>query len=115
PRLAAGAASSRLDDVGRDLAWGLRTIAFVLVPASFLLAALARPVLEVIRIGNLDVAGADLVALALSGYVVGLVGYAFAFMLTRAAYALGDTRSPTLISLTATAAGVVGLVVGTSL
>jgi putative peptidoglycan lipid II flippase len=115
PRLAAGAAADRIDDVRDDLSWGLRTMAFVLVPASFLIAALARPILEVVRIGNLDAAGADLVSIALSGYMAGLVGYGLAFLLTRASYALGDTRSPTLISLVTTVAGVVGLVVATEL
>ncbi len=115
PRLAAGTAAGRLDDVRHDLSWGLRAMAFVLVPAAFLMAALARPIIEVVRIGNLDVAGADLVAVALSGYMAGLVGYAIGFLLTRASYALGDTRSPTLVSLVATAAGVVGLVVGTGI
>jgi putative peptidoglycan lipid II flippase len=115
PRLAAGAAAGRTDDVRGDLSWGLKSMAFVLVPAAFLMAALASPLLEVVRIGNLDVAGADLVSIALSGYMAGLVGYGLSFLLTRASYALGDTRVPTLISLVATGAGVVGLVVGTGL
>lgn len=115
PRLAAGAAAGHTDEVRDDLAWGVTSLAFVLVPAAFLMAALARPILEVVRIGNLDEAGADLVSVALSGYMAGLVGYGLSFLLTRASYALGDTRVPTLISLAATSAGVVGLVVGTSI
>ncbi|MBK5221491.1 MAG: hypothetical protein JJE52_01160 [Acidimicrobiia bacterium] len=115
PRLAAGAAAGRSGALTADLTWGLRVMAFTLVPASFLIAALSRPLLEVIRLGNLDVAGASLVASATSGYMAGLLGYAAFFLLTRAAYAVGDTRSPTLVSLGATAVGVVALVVGTEL
>lgn len=114
PRLAAGAAAGDRQGVAHDVTWGLRTIAFILLPASVLIGVLARPVLEVVRLGNLDVAGADLVATTTSGYVVGLLGYAAFFLLTRAAYALGDTRRPTLVSVVATAAGVVVMVVGTA-
>jgi putative peptidoglycan lipid II flippase len=113
PRLAAGAAANRIDEVRGDLTWGVRTMAFVLVPAAFVIAAVARPVLEVLRIGNLDVEGAELVALTLSGYMAGLVGYALAYLLTRASYAVGDVRSPTLVSLVATSLGVIALAVGT--
>ena len=114
PRLASSAAAGRLTEMRDELSWGVRAMAFVLVPATFVIAALARPILEVVRIGNLDVAGADLVSVALSGYMVGLVGYGLAFMLTRASYALGDMRAPTLVSLVATTVGIVGLVAGTA-
>lgn len=115
PRLASGAAAGRMEEVRDDLGWGVRSMAFVLFPAAFVIAAVARPLLEVVRIGNLDVAGADLVSLTLSGYMVGLVGYALAYLLTRASYAVGDVRSPTLVSLVATSFGVVALAVGTDL
>lgn len=114
PRLAAGAASGDTGAVAADLTWGLRIIGVVLLPAAVLIGVLARPILEVVRLGNLDAAGADLVALTTSGYVVGLVGYGALFLLTRAAYALGDTRRPTLVSLATTLLGIVGLVVGTA-
>ena len=115
PRLAAGAAAGRPTEVADDIAWGLRAMTFVLVPASVLMAVLARPMFEVIRLGNLDAAGADLAAAATTGYLVGLIGYAASFLLTRASYAVGDTRQPTLVSLVATVAGIVALVVGTGL
>lgn len=115
PRLATAAAAGDTLAVARDVAWGLRTMAFVLLPASVLIGVLARPVLEVVRIGNLDVAGADLVATTTTGYMVGLLGYGAFFLLTRAAYALGDTRRPTLVGFVATLAGVAVLVVGTGL
>ncbi|MGY6499676.1 MAG: lipid II flippase MurJ [Acidimicrobiales bacterium] len=111
PRLAATATAGRLDDLTSDLAWGLRTLTFVLVPASVVVAALARPVIETVRLGNLDGAGADLVALAVASYMAGLLGFAAFFLLTRASYALGDTRTPTLVNLSATAVGILSLVV----
>ncbi|QGG95225.1 murein biosynthesis integral membrane protein MurJ [Actinomarinicola tropica] len=113
PRLAAAVAAGRPHEAADDVSWGLRSMSFILLPASVLIGVLARPLLEVVRLGNLDVAGADLVALTTSGYMVGLLGYAASFLLTRAAYAAGDTRSPTLVSLVATGVGAVVLVVGT--
>jgi putative peptidoglycan lipid II flippase len=112
PRLSAAVAAGRTEQVASELAWGLRMLAFVLVPVSFVLAALARPLLEVLRLGNLDVAGADLVAAATAAYLVGLVGYASFFLVTRAYYALGDTRTPTVVNLATVSVGSIVLIVG---
>lgn len=112
PRLAASASAGRVDQLSADLARGMRLLALVLVPTSFLVAATAGPLLEVVRLGNLDVAGANLVAAATAAYVVGLVGYAGFFLLTRAYYALGDTRTPTLVNLVTVGLGCVALLVG---
>lgn len=112
PRLSASAAAGRHDEVAADLGWGLRVLAFVLVPASVILAVLSRPVLEVVRLGNLDSGGADLVAAATAAYLAGLLGYATFFLLTRAYYALGDTRTPTLVNLVTVTAGATSLVLG---
>lgn len=110
PRLAARAAGGDRDAFAAELAWGLRVVAFALLPAAALLAALAGPLLEAVRFGALDAAGADLVAATLSAYAAGLVGYGAAFLLTRAAYALDDVRSPTIVNAAAAAAGVVAMV-----
>ncbi len=112
PRLAAAAAAGRVDQLASDLTQGMRVLALVLVPTSFLVAAVARPLLEIVRLGNLDVAGAGLVAAATAAYVTGLVGYAGFFLLTRAYYALGDTRTPTLVNLATVGVGSVVLLVG---
>lgn len=110
PRLSTSAAAGRLGEFGRDLSTGLRTLVVVLVPASALGAALARPLVEVLRFGALDAAGADLVAAALAAYSIGLAGYAAFLLLTRAAYAVHDVRSPAVILLTTTAIAVVAMV-----
>ena len=111
PRLAGRAAAGDHDTFAADLAWGLRMVAFALVPAAVLLATLAAPLLDVVRLGALDDAGADLVAATVAGYALGLVGYGAFFLLTRAAYALDDVRSPTLVNASASAAGIVTMVV----
>ncbi len=114
PRLAADAAAGRTDEFAADLATGLRYTAFLLLPASALLAATARPVLDAVRLGALDTAGAGLVAAVLAAYAIGLLGYSAFFLLTRAAYALDDVRGPTIVNLWATAAAVGAMVVASS-
>jgi putative peptidoglycan lipid II flippase len=114
PRLAGDAARARLDDFTGDLGKGIRTTAFVLLPASALLAALAGPLLRVVRLGALDEAGAALVAGVLASYAVGLLGYSGFFLLTRASYALDDMRAPTVVNLWVTFGAVAGMVVAST-
>jgi putative peptidoglycan lipid II flippase len=115
PRLAADAAGGRLDTFATDLGRGLRTIALLLLPAAGLMAALALPALETVRLGALDADGAELVASVLAAYAAGLVGYSGFFLLTRAAYALDDVRTPTTVNGVATALGVVGMLVASAM
>lgn len=110
PRLAADASAGRLETFGNDLGRGLRAIAFLLLPAAALLAALALPALQVVRVGALDADGARLVAAVLAAYAAGLVGYSGFFLLTRAAYALDDVRSPTVVNAAASVAGIAAMV-----
>jgi putative peptidoglycan lipid II flippase len=58
-----------------------------------------------IQLGALDAAGADLVARVVSAYVLGAVGWSLLQLLTRAHYAAGDTRTPTLVNVGVTVAG----------
>jgi putative peptidoglycan lipid II flippase len=105
PRLAADAHAGDRAGFAARLAGGVTVTAIVVLPASALLAALARPLLRVVAVGALG-GGGPLVARTLSAYAVGLGGYAAFQLLTRACYALGDTRLPALVNLVATAVGV---------
>jgi putative peptidoglycan lipid II flippase len=102
PRLAAagdaGTFVARLGD-------GLRLITVLVLPASIVLALAARPLLDVVAVGALAGAGTGLVARVVTAYAVGLLGYSGLHFLTRAAYALGDARSPTLVNLGVAAGG----------
>ena len=111
PRLASDAAEGRRAAFATDLAGGLRTLAFVLLPAAAVLAAVAGPLLQVLAIGALGAADAALVAAALAAYAAGLLGYSSGFLLTRASYALGDARTPTTLYAAACAIGVIVMVV----
>jgi putative peptidoglycan lipid II flippase len=99
PGLASEAHAGRWSGFAEALGRGARSIAFLVLPASALLVALARPGLRLIELGALDDAGSRLVAHALAAYALGLAGYAGLHLLTRASYAAGDTRTPALVNV----------------
>ncbi|TML64235.1 MAG: hypothetical protein E6G17_03275 [Actinobacteria bacterium] len=105
PQLSEDAEGGRWDDFARRLGHGIRLSALFLLPAAALLAAVARPVLRVVAIGALAAGGRSLVAPTLAAYAVGLIGYSGFQLLTRASYATGDTRSPTLVNLVVSVGG----------
>jgi len=107
PGLAADAQAGRWTGFADALARGARSIAFLILPAAALLAALAGPGLRLIELGALDDAGTKLVAAALAAYALGLAGYAGLHLLTRASYAAGDTRGPALVNVGVAVAGAV--------
>ncbi len=105
PRLSADAGAGRWPRYREQLGGGLATVAFLSLPAAALLAALAQPVFDVLRLGNLDAAGAALAARLAAAYALGLVGFAAFHLMVRASYAAGDTRTPTLVAIGVTVAG----------
>ncbi|MFP5317476.1 MAG: murein biosynthesis integral membrane protein MurJ [Acidimicrobiia bacterium] len=111
PRLASAAAGRRWAEFRRDLRGGGATLAFLVLPASALMAAVAGPALRVLRLGNLDEAGARLAGSLVAAYAVGLAGYAAFYLLVRASYAAGDTRTPTVVGTAVAAGGAVLTVV----
>jgi putative peptidoglycan lipid II flippase len=105
PRLATEAGTRQWPSFAGTLARSSATLVFVLAPATALAVALARPALALLRLGHLDAAGTALAASVLAAYALGLLGYAVFQLLTRASYATGDTRSPTLVNIGVAAGG----------
>lgn len=105
PRLAAEAHAGAWARFASALGEGARSVAFLILPAGALLVVLAGPGLRVVQFGALDAGGTGLVARALAAYALGLVGYAGMQLFTRASYAAGDTRTPTLVNFGVAAAG----------
>lgn len=110
PRLARAGSSRSWPTFASDLGRGLRSIVFLLLPASALIAVVSAPALSVVHYGQLDTEGTRMVALTLAGYLVGLAGYSTFFLLTRASYALGDARLPTLVNAGVAIVAIVGMV-----
>jgi putative peptidoglycan lipid II flippase len=104
PRLAADAHAGDRERFASRVGEGVRLLAFLVLPASAILVAVARPVLDLLAFGALA-RGGPLVARTLAAYAVGLIGYAAFQLLTRAYYADGDTRTPTIVNLVAVGLG----------
>ncbi len=110
PQMSQAAASGDHDRFAGDLAKGLRSMVVLLLPAAAILAAVAAPALSLVHVGQLDQRGTELVSAALAAYLVGVAGYSTFFLLTRASYAMGDARTPTMVNLWVTIGTVAGLV-----
>src|SRR5919112_2681284 len=93
---------SRGDTEGyRDtLSFGLRTMAFIVVPSSVGLIALATPIVGLLyERGEFTPEATELVANILVAYSVGLLGYAAYFLLVRAFYSRQNTKTPALLNI----------------
>lgn len=110
PRLAALAHGGDDERFGAELGAGLRLLVVLLLPSAALAATLARPGLAVVHgVGALDGRGLALIGTAFIGLVTALPGYSTSFLLTRAAYATGDARGPTLVNLGVTVGAVTAM------
>ncbi|WP_374935476.1 murein biosynthesis integral membrane protein MurJ [Streptomyces sp. SM13] len=100
PRMSAAAADGDLDGVRRDVSHALRVCATAVVPAACALLALAGPVTSLV-FGYGRTSSADTAALAgiLMAFAPGLIALSGQYVLSRAFYALSDTRTPFLLNL----------------
>jgi putative peptidoglycan lipid II flippase len=84
----------------------------LILPAVAALAVLAEPIARLTLFG--ESAGAvDAVAATIVAFAPGLAPYGLFLLFTRAIYARGDVRSPTIIHLVAAVVGVVAMAVAT--
>lgn len=81
---------------------------FLTIPSACGLIVLGPPIVSLIyEYGAFTATDTNMVALALSGYAIGLAGYAVIKILSPAFYALDDARTPMLISLSSIAVNIV--------
>ncbi|MET9919336.1 murein biosynthesis integral membrane protein MurJ [Streptomyces sp. NPDC006435] len=100
PRMSRAAADHDLAGVRRDVSYALRTSAAVVVPAAALLFALAPWVMgAVYGYGRTNDAGITVMAGMLMAFAPGLIAYSGQYVLSRAFYAMSDTRTPFLLNL----------------
>jgi putative peptidoglycan lipid II flippase len=93
---------SRGDTEGyRDtLSFGLRLVAFVAIPSTVGLVALAEPIIALLyERGEFGPQATQEVAALLVAYSVGLLGYSAYFLLVRAFYSRQNTRTPALLNV----------------
>lgn len=100
PRMSAAAADGDTGAVRRDVSHALRVCASAVVPAACALFALAQPVMALV-FGYGRTSAADTAAMAgiLMAFAPGLLALSGQYVLSRAFYALSDTRTPFLLNL----------------
>jgi putative peptidoglycan lipid II flippase len=99
PTLADQTARDRLDEMVATLTGTLRVILYLTIPASAGLIVLGEPIVQLLlERGEFTAASTALTVQALRLYALGLLGQAAVEIVTRAFYALQDTRTPVLVA-----------------
>ncbi|MCC6191763.1 MAG: murein biosynthesis integral membrane protein MurJ [Anaerolineales bacterium] len=100
PAFSAMAAQGGRGALRASLADTLRGILFLALPATAGLLLLGTPIIRMLYEGrSFDAASTRLVAWALSWYTLGLAGHSVVEIVSRAYYALHDTRTPVLVGI----------------
>lgn len=109
PTMTEMAAKLQLDEFKKTVVMGIRTVIFVTIPASCGLAALSKPVIRFMyefRSGAFGAEDTDNTAYALVFYTIGVFAYAAIHTLSRAFYALKDTKTPVSVAVLSIAVNV---------
>jgi putative peptidoglycan lipid II flippase len=93
------------DELRRVLVSALRSVLYLTLPAAVGLIWLRAPLVSaLLERGAFDARSAQATAWALMFYALGLVGHSMVEIVTRAFYALHDTRTPVVVGVAAMAA-----------
>ncbi len=107
PTLSRDAALGRLPEMRRQVATSMRVLIFLAAPLTATMIVLAGPIAAVFfQYGLFSQESADRTAGALVFFSIGLVGHIVVHVLTRAFYAMQDTRTPVLWAIIAVAINV---------
>jgi putative peptidoglycan lipid II flippase len=102
PTFSAQVAKGRLEDMRFSLATLLRGVLLLAIPASLGLMILRIPLITLLyQRGSFDIHSTQLVAWALLFYAFGLVGHSLVEIISRAFYALHDTKTPVFVGVAA--------------
>ena len=112
PELVTEAREHGLARVAASLRWSLERMTLLVVPATAGMMALALPGMRLVSFGETGARGSELLAAAITGLAVGLLPYSAFLLLARGYYALGDSRTPGLVSVSCAVAGVAVMIVG---
>ncbi len=100
PSISRSAAAGNMDEFRRTLSKSLGMVFLLTVPSSAGLAVLGKSIIGgIYQGGRFQLYDTQQTAFALSFYSIGLAGYAALKVLNPAYYALGDSRTPMLVSL----------------
>jgi putative peptidoglycan lipid II flippase len=108
PSLSRHAAQEDLAEMRKTIAHGLRLMLMLNVPATIGLVALATPIVAMIfERGRFDAGDTAATAAALAFYAPGLIGYSAVKLAVPAFYALRDSRTPVLVSVSTVVVNVI--------
>jgi putative peptidoglycan lipid II flippase len=107
PTFSRDAALGHITEIRRQLSTSLRILIFLAAPLTAAMIVLARPIAAVFfQYGLFSSAAAERTASALVFFSIGLGGHIVVHVLTRAFYAMQDTRVPVLWAIVAVAINV---------
>ena len=107
PTLSRDAALGRIGDIRRQVVASVRIIFFVTAPLTAVMIVLREPLTAVFfQYGLFDERSADLTAQALLFFSIGLFAHSVVHVVTRAYYAMHDTRTPVVWAIAAVALNV---------
>ncbi len=100
PFISRSAAVGNMEEFRKTLSRSLRMVFLLTIPSSIGLAVLGKSIIgSVYEMGRFKAYDTDQTAIALSCYALGLAGYSALKVLSPSFYALGDARTPMIISL----------------
>jgi putative peptidoglycan lipid II flippase len=100
PAIARRAAERDLEGLRRTLSSGVAMMLALTIPATLGLMVLARPIVALLfERGRFTPADSDATAAALVCYAIGLAGYSIVKVATPTFYALGQSRTPVVVSV----------------
>jgi putative peptidoglycan lipid II flippase len=98
PTFSAQVAAGKQDEMRASLASSLRGVLLMAIPASLGLMVLRRPLVALLyQRGEFTAASTELVAWALLWYAAGLTAFSIVEIISRAFYALHDTKTPVIL------------------
>jgi putative peptidoglycan lipid II flippase len=108
PTFAALEAKGRLDDLRRLISGTLRGVLFLTIPAAVGLLVWRVPLIRMLlERGEFTARSTEMTSAALAFYSFGLIGHSVVEIVTRAFYALHDTRTPVAVGIGAMGLNVV--------
>jgi putative peptidoglycan lipid II flippase len=100
PTMAAQFAEGNLAALRKTLSGAVKVLLFLTIPSAVGLFVLRTDIVQALfQFGRFNGTSTELVASALSYFALGLVSYAVVEVITRAFYALHDTRTPVIVSV----------------
>jgi putative peptidoglycan lipid II flippase len=112
PEMSRDVATGDLDAFARSIRWALDRMAWLVIPVSAGLVALALPMMRLVAFGSATKTGPALLAAGVASLALGMYPYGAFLLLARSYYALGDSRTPAIVAIGSALLGVAAMVVG---